>query len=188
MNKFHRSTSFYIVCLCVMAVGLLWACLVAPAFAQTPTPTAGPVPVSPPFSSFTLPHTFKELLANAVSDALFLGALAAALTGLLFRFLEDYVPGNGYFLPEKWARLVSIVVPFAIAATALTFQELRGEAMSPVEDALLAAFNTALAATGGKSVTYTIWRFIKPSREDQVYEAKLAKAQVTYAEKKVAKK
>jgi hypothetical protein len=188
MNKFHRSISFYIVCLCVMALGALWALLVAPAFAQAPTPTAGPVPVSPPFSSFTLPHTFKELLANAVSDALFLGALAAALTGLLFRFLEDYVPGNGYFLPEKWARLVSIVVPFAIAALALTFQELRGEAMSPVEDALLAAFNTALAATGGKNVVYSIWRFIKPSQEDQVYDAKLEKAQVTYAEKKAGKK
>jgi hypothetical protein len=101
------------------------------------------------------PMSFRDFLLLLTTSGAALGAVVSFLLALLWGFLAEYVPGNGYQLPENQKRLISIVAPFLAVLVCYGVLVLQG--IATVDDeSLWAVLYTAFVAVTGKQLTFAM--------------------------------
>lgn len=101
--------------------------------------------------------TFHDLLVLLTTSGLAVGAVSAFLTGLLWRVLAEYVPGNGYTPPENWKRLISLIVPFVVTLVCYLVLVVQGSTAFNEETLWVVLYVGFVGATG-KQIAFTAWQ------------------------------
>lgn len=103
------------------------------------------------------PITLPDLLLALTSSGLAVGAVSAFLTGLLWRALAEYWPGQGYQPAENWKRLVSLVLPFVVVLVCYAALVAQG-GTAFTEETLWAVLYVGLVGATGKQLAFTAWQ------------------------------
>jgi uncharacterized membrane protein len=102
--------------------------------------------------------SLQELLAAITSNILVLGAASAALLGLLWRFLADYLPGNAYQPTANWKRLISNAMPFVVVYAAFGAQHLFGYTHDWAGQTFFDLFTHAVSVLGTQHAVYSVYK------------------------------